>query len=67
MKSIYKTMFLQARIHMPQAVPVLKRIAGLRQVRVAHHHVHGPDTGRKSGRKRITKKRLMGLELGLFV
>ena len=49
-------MFLQARIHMPQAVPVLKRIAGLRQVRVAHHHVHGPDTGSKSGRKRITKK-----------
>ena len=34
--------------HKPKAVPTLKRIAGLRQTRVAHHHVFGSDTGSNS-------------------
>ena len=36
-------------------MPTLKRIARLRQVRVAHHPVHGPDTESNSRGRWITK------------
>ena len=40
-----------------QAVPALRRIAGLHQARAAHHRVHGPDTRSNSGGRQITKTR----------
>ena len=50
-----QTKALNSSLDMPQAVPALKQIAGLRQARVAQHHVHGPDTGSNSRGRRITK------------
>ena len=40
----------------PQAVLALKKIAGLQQARVAHHRIHGPDTGSNSGGRQKTEK-----------
>ena len=40
----------------PQAVAALKKIAGLRQARVAHHCIHGLDTGSNSGGRQKNRK-----------
>ena len=42
--------------YMPHGVPALKRIAGLRQARVAHQRVQGPDTGSNSRENWMIKK-----------
>ena len=47
---------LIGRVHQdykPQAVHALKRIAGLCQASVAHHHLGSPDTGSNSGGRQM--------------
>ena len=43
----------------PQTVSALRQIAGLCQARVAHYHIHGPDTGSNSEGRWITKNVLL--------